>query len=150
MRILEIENYFQTEPTLSKVLEECKADFELIDYYANDILKTKLANNPDEAKGALLVLAGVFSNLSTILSIAITEKNNRETREYDRLRIESENAGDKKFVSVQAEKTASVSVANYRRIRNIIEGYMNGCEKMIVSLQSTLKNEKKNYNNEQA
>ena len=150
MRILEIENYFQDEGTLGKVLDECKADFELIDYYANSVLKTKLANNPDEAKGALLVLAGVFSNLSTILSIAITEKNNRETKEYDRLRIETENAGDKKFTSAQAEKTASNSVANYRRIRNIIEGYMNGCEKMIVSLQSTLKNEKKNYNNEQA
>ena len=149
MRILEIENYFQTEPTLSKVLEECKADFELIDYYANSILKTKLANNPDEAKGALLVLAGVFSNLSTVLSIAITEKNNRETKEYDRIRIETENT-EKKFTSASAEKTASLSVASYRRIRNIIEGYMNGCEKMIVSLQSTLKNEKKNYNNEQA
>ena len=150
MRILEIENYFQDEGTLGKVLDECKADFELIDYYANSVLKTKLANNPDEAKGALLVLAGVFSNLSTILSIAITEKNNRETKEYDRLRIETENAGDKKFTSAQAEKTASLSVASYRRIRNIIEGYMNGCEKMIVSLQSTLKNEKKNYNSEQA
>ena len=149
MRILEIEQYFQDESTLGKVLEECKADFELIDYYANSVLKTKLANNPDEAKGALLVLAGVFSNLSTVLSIAITEKNNRETRAYDTLRIEIENAGGK-FTSASVEKQASLTVASYRRIRNIIEGYMNGCEKMIVSLQSTLKNEKKNYNNEQA
>jgi hypothetical protein len=148
VRILEIENYFQAEETLGKVLEECKADFELVDYYANSVLKTKLANNPDEAKGALLVLAGVFSNLSTILSIAITEKNNRETREYDRLRIEAENA-DKKYTSAGLEKSASLTVGSYRRIRNIIEGYMNGCEKMIVSLQSTLKNEKKNYNNQE-
>jgi len=149
MRILEIEQYFQDEGTLGKVLEECKADFELIDYYANSVLKTKLANNPDEAKGALLVLAGVFSNLSTIHSIAITEKNNRETKAYDTLRIEIENAGGK-FTSASVEKQASLTVASYRRIRNIIEGYMNGCEKMIVSLQSTLKNEKKNYNSEQA
>ena len=148
MRILEIENYFQDEGTLGKVLDECKADFELIDYYANSVLKTKLANNPDEAKGALLVLAGVFSNLSTVLSIAITEKNNRETRAYDTLRIEIENAGGK-FISASVEKQASLTVASYRRIRNIIEGYMNGCEKMIVSLQSTLKNEKKNYNNQE-
>lgn len=148
MRILEIEAYFQDESTLGKVLEECKADFELVDYYANSVLKTKLANNPDEAKGALLVLAGVFSNLSTVLSIAITEKNNRETRAYDTLRIEIENAGGK-FTSASVEKQASLTVASYRRIRNIIEGYMNGCEKMIVSLQSTLKNEKKNYNNQE-
>ena len=133
---------------MGKVLEECKADFELVDYYANSVLKTKLANNPDEAKGALLVLAGVFSNLSTVLSIAITEKNNRETRAYDTLRIEIENAGGK-FTSASVEKQASLTVASYRRIRNIIEGYMNGCEKMIVSLQSTLKNEKKNYNNQE-
>ena len=145
MRILEIEKAFQDEKTLEQVLDLIKEDVELVDYYANDILKSKLANNPEEAKSAVLVLAGVFSNLTTVLSVAMTEKMNREIREYNRIRIEAENA-EKKVTSAVMEQQASVFVANYRRIRNIIDGYVNGCEKQISALQSTLKNEKRTYN----
>ena len=145
MRILEIEQAFQDEKTLSKVLELIKEDVELVDYYADSVLKSKLANNVEEAKSAVLVLAGVFSNLTTVLSVAMTEKKNREIREYNRIRIESENA-EKKFTSAIGEAMASESVASYRRIRNIIEGYCNGCEKQISALQSTIKNEKRTYN----
>ena len=145
MRILEIEKAFQDEKTLEQVLDLIKEDVELVDYYANDILKSKLANNPEEAKSAVLVLAGVFSNLTTVLSVAMTEKKNREIREYNRIRIEAENA-EKKVTSAVMEQQASVFVANYRRIRNIIDGYVNGCEKQISALQSTLKNEKRTYN----
>ena len=145
MRILEIEKAFQDEKTLEQVLDLIKEDVELVDYYANDILKSKLANNPEEAKSAVLVLAGVFSNLTTVLSVAMTEKKNREIREYNRIRIEAENA-EKKVTSAVMEQQASVFVASYRRIRNIIDGYVNGCEKQISALQSTLKNEKRTYN----
>jgi hypothetical protein len=90
-------------------------------------------------------LAGVYSNLITVLSVAITEKKNREIREYNRLRIEAENA-EKKVTDTAKESMASEHVANYRRIRNIIEGYVTGCEKQISALQTTLKNEKRTYN----
>jgi hypothetical protein len=145
MRILEVEQAFQDEKTLIKVLELCKEDFELVDYYANTVLKAKLANNAEEAKSAVLVLAGVYSNLTTVLSVAMTEKKNREIREYNRIRMEAENA-DKKFTSAVGEAMASEKVAEYRRIRNFIEGYVTGCEKQISALQTTLKNEKRTYN----
>ena len=145
MRILEIEKAFQDEKTLIKVLELCKEDFEIIDEMANNILKTKIANNAEEAKSAVLVLAGAFSNLTVVLSVAMTEKKNREIREYNRIRIETENS-DKKFTSTVGDKQASEFVADYRRIRNIIEGYVTGCEKQISALQTTLKNEKRTYN----
>ena len=145
MRILEIENAFKDETKLDTVLDLIKEDIELVDYYARDILKSKLANNAEEAKSAVLVLAGVYSNLTTVLSVAITEKKNREIREYNRLRIEAENA-EKKFTSAIGEAMASERVAEYRRIRNFIEGYVTGCEKQISALQTTLKNEKRTYN----
>jgi hypothetical protein len=145
MRILEVEQAFQDEKNLIKVLELCKEDFELVDYYANTVLKAKLANNAEEAKSAVLVLAGVYSNLTTVLSVAITEKKNREVREYNRLRIEAENA-EKKVTDTAKESMASERVSEYRRIRNLIEGYVTGCEKQISALQTTLKNEKRNYN----
>jgi hypothetical protein len=145
MRILEIEQAFKNEKELKKVLDLCKEDIELVDYYANDVLKSKLANNAEEAKSAVLVLAGVYSNLTTGLSIAITDKKNRETREYNRIRIEAENA-EKKVTDSAKEMMASEYVADYRWIRNVIEGYVTGCEKQISALQTTLKNEKRNYN----
>ena len=147
MRILEIEKLFQDETTLGQIMEECKEDIELVDYYANQILKSTVANNPEEAKKALLVVTGVYSNLTTVLSIAESEKKNRQEREYNRLRIEIENA-DKKFVSAQADKQSSAFVGDYRRIRNLIEGYVKAAEKQISSLQSVLKYESTKYNAE--
>lgn len=137
MRIQEIEKYFQKEDTLDKVLEECSEDFEKIDYYAG-IMKDGITDNPEEAKDALIKLTGIFMSLKIVLSIAETEKKNREGRYYDQLRIDTENEG-KKFVSSVADKQASVLVSNYRRVRNSITGYVNSCEKAISTLQSILK-----------
>ena len=145
MRILEVEKAFQDEKQLGKVLELCQEDIDLVDYYANTVLKGKLANNVEEAKSALLVLAGVYSNLTTVLSVALTEKKNREIREYNRIRIETENA-EKKVTDTAKASQASEFVSEYRRIRNLVEGYVNGCEKQISALQSTIKNEKRGYN----
>ena len=145
MRILETEKLFQSEDTLAQVLEECKDEFEVIDNISNNVLLSRIAQNPEEAKGALLEVTGAYSNLATILSIAETEKKNREEREYNRLRIETENA-DKKFVSAQADKQASGFVAPYRRVRNIIGGYTGAAEKIMSSLQSILKYESTKYN----
>jgi len=137
MRVLEIEKLFQQEDTLDEVLTKCKEDFDKVDYYAG-IMKDNLTDNPEEAKKALNELTGVYIGLKTVLAIAETEKKNRETRYYDQLRIDTENAG-KKFVSASSEKEASAHVANYRRIRNLIQGYTDACEKAISTLQSILK-----------
>ena len=137
MRVLEIEQLFQSEETLAKVLEECQEDFDKIDYYSG-LMKASITNNPEEAKKALNELTGTYMSMKSVLAIAETEKKNREIRYYDSLRINMENEG-KKFVSTTAEKQASAQVADYRRIRNIILGYTNSCEKAISTLQSLLK-----------
>lgn len=147
MRILEIEKLFQKEETLNEVLEECKEDFEVIDNHSNNTMKSRICTNPCEAEGALVEITGAYGNLTTVLSIAESEKTNREEREYNRLRIEIENAGNK-FVSAQADKQASAYVAPYRRIRNLISGYVSASEKQISTLQSILKYEGGKYNAE--
>ena len=138
MRILEIEQKFQKEETLAEVLELCKEDFERIDYYANTVLKSNLAENPEEAKKALNELTGIFMSLKPVIAITETEKKNREIREFDRIRIETENAGGK-FTAASATVTSSAYVAEYRRIRNIVQSYIDACEKALSSLQSLLK-----------
>ena len=137
MRILELEKLFETEDQLDKVLVELDPDFKKVDYWAN-LMKDNVTNNPEEAKKALNELTGAFSNLRTALSIAETEKKNREIRYYNKLRIEHDSKNGK-FVSTTADKEASAKVAFYRRIKNIILGYKEACEKAVLSLQSLLK-----------
>jgi len=137
MRILEIEKHFQQEDTLNKVLEALKEDIEKIDYWSS-IMKRGITVNPEEAKDALNDLTGRFMSLKTILSIAETEKKNRETRKYNEIKMAKENA-KQKFVSASADKEASAFVGDYRRIRNLIQAYVDSCEKAISTLQSLLK-----------
>ncbi len=133
----EIEPLFEKEDTLDKVLDECQASFDRVNYYAG-IMKDNLTNNPEEAKKSLNELTGIFMSLKPILIMAATEKKNREIRFYDKLRIDTENE-DKKFVSSVADKQAGTAVASYRRVRNIIQGYTDACEKAISTLQSILR-----------
>jgi len=147
MRILDIEKLFQTEETLNKVLDECKEEFEKIDYYAN-LMKTNITDNPEEVKKALNELTGTFSNLRTVLALAETEKKNRHIRFKESLRIEIEN-NDEKYVDSKAEVQANANVTEYRRIRNIILAYKESVEKSISSLQSILKYMAVEYNQPQ-
>jgi len=137
MRILEIEQLFQTSETLNQVLEQVKGDFEQIDYYGG-VLQENVVDNPEECLKAINILTGVYMNIKPVLEVADAEKTNREIRNYCSLKIQNENAGTK-FVDASGSKEASASVADYRRVRNILEGYVSACEKAISSLQSVLK-----------
>jgi len=137
MKIHEVEKLFKKEKTLEEVLEQCQEDFDLIDEYSQN-MKNAVTDIPEEAKTALNKLTGVFMSLRTVYAIAETEKKNREIRAYETLRIDTENEG-KKFVSSVAERQSSLEVKNYRRIKNIIHGYLSDCEKAISTLQSILK-----------
>jgi len=137
MRITEIESYFNDESTLNKVLEACQEDFDKIDYYSS-LLKQNMTDNPEEVKKALIELTGCYVSLYPIMSLSDSEKNNREVRYYCQLKIDTENLGNK-FVDASANKESSNAIANYRRIRNILEGYTEACNKAISSLQSILK-----------
>lgn len=137
MKILEIEKLFDSEETIGEVLERCKNSFDRTDYYIG-IMQNNITENPEEAKKALNELTGIYMDLKTVIAVAETQKKNREIRRYNEIRIETE-SGDKKFVSASAEKEASSYVAPYRRVRNILQGYCDACEKAISTLQSVLK-----------
>lgn len=137
MRIKEIEILFQTTETIDQVLETVKSDFEQIDYYGG-ILQENVVDNPEECMKAINILTGVYMNLKPVLEVADSEKSNREIRNYCSLKMQVENSGAK-FVDASGAKEASASVAEYRRIRNILEGYVEACDRAISSLQSILK-----------
>jgi len=152
MRILEIEQLFQTEDTLVQVLEKLSDDFARIDEYA-EMAKSNVYATADKVSEVLIELSGCHSNLITVLGVAESEKKNREQHKYSNIKIEFDNAAavDEKgklikFTSTIAEKEASDFVSSYRRIRNIIKAYKDSCATSISVLQSVLKDLKKEWN----
>ena len=137
MRIKELEALFQDEENLDAVLEAVKGDFDKVDEWA-EMMRDNQTNNPEMAKQGLSELTGTFMRLNTALSLATSQKKNREIRAYNRIKTETENA-DKKFTSAVGDREASAEVADYRRIRNIIQSYVEACKTSISSLQSILK-----------
>lgn len=144
MRILEFEKLFQSVDTLDKALEFLEDDINRVDEWVKN-MKNNVTINPEECKDALMELTGIYANLRTALTIAETEKKNREIKAYNVIRIEAGVAGTK-FVSTTADKEASAEVAVYRRIRNIILGYKESCQTAVSSLQSLLKYMAVEYN----
>ncbi|KKN27652.1 hypothetical protein LCGC14_0862460 [marine sediment metagenome] len=150
MRVLDIEKLFKTEKTLLEVLDKCEVDFNKIDYWS-EWRKQNLTDNPEEITKALNELSGCYGDLLTILAIAETELVNREARQYNTLKIEWVNEG-KSFttqINSSIKKQASVSVADYRRIYNIIKAYVGTADKHIITLQSILNRWTKGYNHPQ-
>jgi len=137
MRIKELEALFQDESKLDLVLEEVKGELAKVDEWS-EMMRDNQTANPEMAKQALSELTGVFMRLNTALSVAMTEKKNREVRAYNRIKQEAENAGVK-FVSASTEKQASAEVADYRRIRNYIQGYVDSCKSAMSGIQSLLR-----------
>ena len=147
MRILELEQLFKEEETLDKVLEKMKSDFQMVDYWSG-VRKMNLTSNSEEINKALNELSGCYSNLRTALGIAETEKKNREVRHKESIRADTENAGNK-YTDSKATTQASAYIVSYRRVRNIILAYTEACDKHIGTLQSILKDVKKDFNHPQ-
>lgn len=147
MRILDLEKLFKEEETLDKVLDAIKEDFDRVDYWSG-VRINNLTDNSEEINKALNELSGVYSNLRTVLGVAETEKKNREVRHKETIRVETENAGNK-YTDSKATTQASAFIASYRRVRNIIEAYVEACDKHIGTLQSILKDIGRDYKHPQ-
>jgi len=135
--ILLIERWFQSEKTLNEVVSYVVQFFNKIDKCMLQLRRNEV-KDPETCQEILTKLAGYNGVLKPILLLAITEKKNRETRYYNQRKEEIENAGEK-FSSAPIEREASGKVANYRRVRNLIQGYVDVCEQGISVLQSKLK-----------
>jgi len=144
MRIREIEKLFQDENTVDLVLEDLVKDMEMVDTWIDTSL-SDLNDNAEEIKKALNQLSIAYGNLRIVLGVAETEYRNREVRYYNQMKMTAEAEG-KKFVSGQADRESSLHVAEYRRIRNIVQAYKESADKRIITLQSILKDINKDYN----
>jgi len=137
MNYNEIEKLFQDKETLEEVLQLCVDTFNKIDAIG-DRLKNRLVNTGEEVYGTLQELNGLYDFLCPIYTIADTTKENEEGRFYGSKKMEIDASGVK-FVDATVKKESSIHVNDYRRVRNLLEAYINICKINIGSCQSLLK-----------
>jgi hypothetical protein len=138
MNIFEIEKKFSSIEGMNDLLFFLQQEyFDRISYHA-DLFRGGALSDIGQMNSSLDELTGIYMDLKAIYMISITMKENRELQHYMSRKIEIENKGEK-FTSAPIEKEASNIVANERRVRNIVEGFLSSCEKSISTIQSKLK-----------
>lgn len=136
MLLEQVQKYFETEEGLAELLKVLQDRFSRIDD-RQEQLEHHIMNTIIEYCEAKEELAGIKMYLNPIYSEAITWKSNKEKSKYMELKIAIENKPvttdekgktvKEKFSSAPTEVEASEFVASWRRIRNILEGYINSC-----------------------
>jgi F0F1-type ATP synthase delta subunit len=78
--------------------------------------------------------------------MAVAYKENEEIKAYVSMKRELEAKGEK-VVAASLEKEASASIEIQRRVRNVLEGYVEACAKAIGTCQTQLKRLELEYRN---
>jgi len=130
-------SYFESEDNLSKLLTDCNDIFTMIDEYAQQFMQGILSTSAD-FRDVLNKLTGAYMYLEPLYSLAVANKENKELLYYVTTKRELESKNEK-VVAASLEKESSASVEAYRRVRNILEGYVESCSKGIITCQTQLR-----------
>lgn len=142
-----IDKYFKDTEGLEKLLLDYKDTFDLVDDYGQQLINGILSS-PDNYAECLDKLTGAYISLEPLYTIAVAFKENEETREWVALKRELESKGEK-VTAASLDREASALVVIQRRVRAILEGYVESCSKGIGTCQTQLKrfeNQWKNKN----
>jgi len=137
MRYDKMVSYFQSTEGLEQLLIDYKDLFDQVDDYGQQLLQGILTTTED-FRGMLNFMTGAYVSLEPLYSIAESTKLNEELKNYVGIKRELESKGEK-VVAANLDKEASLSVADFRRVRAILEGYVLATEKAIVTSQTQLK-----------
>jgi dimeric dUTPase (all-alpha-NTP-PPase superfamily) len=137
--------YFESQEGLTKLLEEYQDIFDMIDDFGQQLVQG-IPNTPNDYKEILNKLTGAFISLEPLYTQAEAKKLNEELQAYVSMKRELESKGEK-VVAASLEKESSLAVAEFRRIRAILEGYVEACAKAIGTCQTQLKSLELEYKN---
>lgn len=138
-------DYFVDTVGLEKLLEDYKDVFEMVDDYGQQLIQGVLSNGEDY-RVCLDKLTGAFVTLEPLYTMAVAYKENEEIKAYVSMKRELEARGEK-VVAASLDKEASASIEIQRRVRNILEGYVEACSKAIGTCQTQLKRLELEYRN---
>lgn len=130
-------DYFTETEGLNRLLTDYQDLFELVDDYGQQLIQGVLTTSNDY-KECLDKLTGAYISLETLYTIAESVKLNQELRAYVSMKKALEDKGEK-VVASSLEKESSLVVADFRRVRAILEGYVEACSKGIGTCQTQLK-----------
>lgn len=137
--------YFEDTVGLEKLLVDYKDTFEMVDDYGQQLIAGVLSSGEDY-KVALDKFTGAFISLEPLYTMAVAFKENEELGYYVASKRELEAKGEK-VVAASLDKEASASVSIQRRVRAVLEGYVEACSKGIGTCQTQLKRLELEYRN---
>lgn len=137
--------YFESIEGLEKLILDYKDTFDMVEDFGTR-MRDGILSSPDDYKECLDKLTGAFMCLEPLYAIAEAVKLNEETQAYVSMKKALEDKGEK-VVAASLEKESSLSVAPYRRVRAILEGYVEACSKGIGTCQTQLKRLETEYKN---
>ena len=137
MNYTQFSRYFENEESLKQLLLDCQDIFTALEDLTQQ-LQQNIISSGQEWKDTLAVATGHYAFLTPIYTVAVAIKENEEIRRYIEEKNELEAKGEK-AVATHLDKSASLKVAEYRRVRNVLESYVNVAEKIIATAQSQLK-----------
>lgn len=138
-------DYFVDSEGLLQLLEDYKDIFSMIDDFGQQLIQG-IPNTPNDYKEILDKLTGAFIALEPLYTQAEAKKLNEELHAYVSMKRELEAKGEK-VVATSLEKESSLAVSEFRRVRAILEGYVEACAKGIGTAQSQLKRLELEYKN---
>jgi len=138
-------NYFDSKEGLTQLLTDYQEVFAMVDDFGQQLIQG-IPNTPEDYKEILDKLTGAFIALEPLYAQAEAKKLNEELQAYVSMKRELEAKGEK-VVAASLEKESSLAVAEFRRIRAILEGYVEACAKAIGTCQTQLKRLEMEYKN---
>jgi len=129
--------YFVNTKGLEDLLTDYKDTFDMIDDEGQQLI-SGVKNTPEDYALCLDKLTGAYISLEPLYTMAVAYKENEEIKAYVSMKREME-AKAEKVVAASLDKEASASVEIQRRIRNVLEGYVEACAKGIGTCQTQLK-----------
>lgn len=125
------------ESSAIEVLDGCQCYFDKVEEISG-LFATGDVDNPIRCREVLNQATSIYMQLNPLLALASSEKDNREVIDYVQAKRKIENSGNK-FVATSQSVESSANVATYRRIRNILEGYVDSVKASISTCQSNLR-----------
>jgi len=141
MKIQEIRLKMQSEDGVNEIVEYYQPCFDEID----DIITRLKEDNLSDEKSLLSAqtkLTGLYGTLITPFKVAEATKIHKEAQNFILINEEYEtnNPGAKSLAIGKLDQLTAVKIADWRTLRNILEGYVLAAEKAIITCQSNLKN----------
>jgi hypothetical protein len=133
----EVEKYLLNED-MEGLLTELAPVFTEVRYICDGFIDSSIYNSGEAVKSNLSKLTSYYSTLKVASIVVDTFKSRKETERYNQVKIDTENAGSK-FVAESGKKDASAFVEAERRVRNIIDAYIDIAQNGIGISQSILK-----------